>query len=54
MEQVESEGQLRGIKYFHIPVVSEMCGDITTNMKEFYSKKYGMIPQIIPPDFYAF
>ena len=54
MEQVDSEGQLRGIKYFHIPVVAEICGDITTNMKEFYSKKYGIIPQIVPPDFYAF
>ncbi len=54
MEQVDSEGQLGGIKYFHIPVIAEMSGDISTNMKEFYSKKYGSIPQITPPDFYVF
>lgn len=54
MEQVDSEGQLRGIKYFHIPVIAEMSGDISNNMKEFYSKKYGSIPQITPPDFYVF
>ena len=54
MEQVDSEEQLRGIKYFHIPVIAEMNGDISTNTKEFYSKKYGSIPQITPPDFYVF
>lgn len=54
MEQIDTEGQLNGIKYFHIPVIAEMSGDISTNMKEFYSKKYGTIPQITPPDFYVF
>ena len=54
MDQVDSEGQLRGIKYFHIPVIAEMSGDISNNMKEFYFKKYGSIPQITPPDFYVF
>lgn len=54
MELVENESQLKGIKFFHTPFVYEFCGDVSPNLREFYAKKYGSIPEVKKPDFYAF
>ena len=54
MELVENESQLKGIEFFHTPFVYEFCSDISPNLREFYAKKYGSIPEVKKPDFYAF
>ena len=54
MELVENESQLKGIEFFHTPCVYEFCSDISPNLREFYAKKYGSIPEVKKPDFYAF
>ena len=54
MEVVETEGSLSGIKYFHTVVTDGFCSGIGTDIKDFYAKKYGVIPEVLMADFYGF